>query len=472
MMWMALSIGATKVASFAAQIVLGWLLSRNDFGLYAMAISAGAVANMFRHGGTQQILIQRGGEYTQLARPIFQMALLFNTVSAVLLASAATLLEGFYRAPGLKSLIWVVSISMVLSTLGSQQLTKLSIDLRFRTVSVVSTLSALVRYASTIAFALSGFGPMSFVLPLILVAIFEACAGWMLVGRLPAGPGLTWQRFKELFDAAKWVILGALAIAMTLQGDYLTVGRLESAEVLGLYFFAFQLTTSVATLFTTGLASVLTPSLTKLNHDAPRQSRAYLRAIKILAFISAPACIGLAIIVEPVVKIVWWDHKWDAAIPAVQLLAISLTVRLLAPLGMSLMESRGRWRWRGALLFVDGIATIAAAALGSWIGGLIAIVICVCIERVIMGIVECVVAGRFIDVPMIPILRGAGVPILISLICAGAVYLLSPLQIALPSWCVLLVNGGLFTFLIIFMSWVTMRHSFRDAVALIRRKPV
>ena len=45
---------ATRVGSFAAQIALGRLLSDEDFGVYAIAISIGALASVLRDGGAHR----------------------------------------------------------------------------------------------------------------------------------------------------------------------------------------------------------------------------------------------------------------------------------------------------------------------------------------------------------------------------------------------------------------------------------
>ena len=62
---------------------------------------------------------------------------------------------------------------------------KLSSDLNFRNYTQLNVLSAILRHGSMVGFALIGLGPLSFVLPLIIIALFETIGGWYLVGTWP-----------------------------------------------------------------------------------------------------------------------------------------------------------------------------------------------------------------------------------------------------------------------------------------------
>ena len=63
MLWATFGTLASKFASLAAQLVLGWVLSKEDFALYAIAISWSTIVLALRNGGTQRLLIQQGSKY-------------------------------------------------------------------------------------------------------------------------------------------------------------------------------------------------------------------------------------------------------------------------------------------------------------------------------------------------------------------------------------------------------------------------
>ena len=57
---MAMTTGVGKASALAAQIVLGWILFEDDWGLYALTLSVAALLQLLRNGGIGHVLIQRG----------------------------------------------------------------------------------------------------------------------------------------------------------------------------------------------------------------------------------------------------------------------------------------------------------------------------------------------------------------------------------------------------------------------------
>ena len=85
MLWATFGTLASKFASLAAQLVLGWVLSKEDFALYAIAISWSTIVLALRNGGTQRLLIQQGSKYEECAPVFFKIALIF--IAAIVVSS-------------------------------------------------------------------------------------------------------------------------------------------------------------------------------------------------------------------------------------------------------------------------------------------------------------------------------------------------------------------------------------------------
>src|SRR5690606_9814407 len=116
MVWVGLSMIVTKLGSFIAQLVLGWLLAEDDFALYAVAISLTGVIGAVRDGGVSKLLVQRGHEFDRLARAAGQLAMAFNLFAAAVLVLAAPYAAAFYDRPALPPLLWVLALSLPLGT--------------------------------------------------------------------------------------------------------------------------------------------------------------------------------------------------------------------------------------------------------------------------------------------------------------------------------------------------------------------
>lgn len=388
MLWVSVGAVASKFASLGAQLVLGWVLSTEDFALYAIAISWSTIALALRNAGTQRFLIQKGNSYDEFASVCFKIALLFNGIGFVLLALAAPALSRLYDNQSLNAIIWVIALSLPLNTASLIFQAKLSSEMKFQKLTRINIWSALLRHGSIVAFALMGLGPISFVLPLILIAVFETVAGWYVVGAWPPNRRLTWQAMRGVLKDSRWIMLTSLAGILVMNGDYLAISLLQTKETLGIYYFGFQLSFSLAALFTNGVEAVMMPAFSSFHNDLERQKVAFFKAARALMLGATLACFALVLTATPLVHGLW-GGRWDSAIPVVQLLALSLPIKLVVPLCRSLLEGRGEWKFVSTLLLADGIGTIIAGGVGAWLGGLMTIAAVVSGYNLLFGLMFC-----------------------------------------------------------------------------------
>lgn len=414
MLWVAGSAVVGRLASFGSQLVLGWLLTPEDFALYAIAVSATAFLWAIRNGGLREVLTQRGREYADLAPGAFRIALCCNLALALLLAALSPALARIFDAPALPPLIGIIALFVVANTPATILLARLSIDMRFSTLGKISSLSMTLRHLAAIAFALLGFGAASFVLPLLLVAVFDGGAYLLALRSWPQGGLPVRMVLRQTLPAARWVMFGTFAAALLEQGDYLALGLLQDKHTIGLYFFGFQLSVAMESLFISGLQSVMLPAFTRLADQPERQRSAFLRSCGMISFLAAPICLGMAVAADPLIHLLW-AGKWDAATPVFQLLLVSLFARLLAPLSLALAESRGHWRLRSLLMAADGLGLVTSAALGATLGGLLSVALWVSGYRILSGLAQCLFIGRSTAVPLSQTLGATLPPALLAI---------------------------------------------------------
>ena len=480
MAWLAFAVLIARSAAFVSQWVLGLILGKSEFALYGMSLALMTTTAALRDGGATMVLIQRGEEYGTLARPVFTMALIFNSVAAAILVAISWPAAGFYGRPELTPMLWIAATGIVLNSPVMVLRARLSIQLRFRAVSRLNSLSAVVRHSSMIiaVFALpADYRYFCFVIPGPVVAIFEAIYLRSVAGPWLVGERLTRARFREIFQDARWIMLGALAVSVILQGDKLIFGKLVPEAVFAVYFFGWQLTGAVATPVTTGLGAVLMPTLSQLKDDPARQSAAYARAVRLLSFTSSGVCIGFALVAPPLMHLLW-SGKWDDAAPVVQILSIALTTRLLSPLGRSIVEARGRWRLRAAMLTFDSGGTLIAAFLAASFGGLTALVITIAIYRFMIGLIQSSVGAWVARQPIPRTLLTILLPVAVFVSCGAVAWWVGEAveravagQHVLTRTAVEVATvGGVYGGLSLVAAFFLMRGRLRESFNLLRRR--
>jgi hypothetical protein len=114
-----------------------------------------------------------------------------------------------------------------------------------------------------------------------------------------------------------------------------------------------------------------------------------------------------------------WHGAWDEAAPAAQMLAACVPAWLLVYAGRALIEARGEWRVRFLVLGVYGVGGMAAAAVGTLMGGVHAIAVAVTVFYVVFAFGFVFVLNR-LGLPM----RGTVTALLAPLALTGAALLL------------------------------------------------
>lgn len=357
----------SKLISFGTFALLGWLLVDRDFGLYAMAFSIAAFLQFFRDGGVVQLLIQRGeADYERLLGPVFWMALACNTLTGGALAIAAPFAAAHKGEPTLAWLMWVLAATLPLGTPSAIFVARLQMDLRFGYLNAVQVGSSIIRYAGTIGLALAGAGPMSFVIPMPVLAVYEGVAYYLAVRQSPWARAPQFGMWRELFDSSKWLIFFSFSIATLNQGGYLVIGAMVNVQKVGVFAFAFQLITQIDALLGT-LGTVLFPALTRLNNDPARQTAATLRITRVLMFLACPAALGLAAIVSPLEQVLW-HGKWHVAVWPVQALSVFYAARILITIPNAVLQARGQFRYNALITLAAGLGLMVAVAIGAYWG--------------------------------------------------------------------------------------------------------
>jgi O-antigen/teichoic acid export membrane protein len=357
---------STKVLSMAAQVVLAWFLAREDFGLVGLAMTVAAFASLVQQAGLREILIYRQHRYARWANVAFWMSLAIGVVSGVIMAAAAPVAAHFYGEPRIVGLILVLAIAAPLSALDTVADARLQSQMRFGLLASVNFFTALLTFYLSVQFAWLGWGAMSFVLPKPIVAVVRLVILWA-AARPPVSLKPRVRRWKYLIRDSATLLAANAVDLLTWQGDYVLLGLLHPTEVVGLYFFAFNLSLQTMQLFTANLTGVLFPALSSLQQEPRRQTLAFLSAARLLAIVAVPLCLLQIPLASPAVRLLF-PQKWLAAIPVLQILSVGMAMRVVASPAGSLLQAQGRFRLILLTNILNATLFLALVAAGALLG--------------------------------------------------------------------------------------------------------
>jgi O-antigen/teichoic acid export membrane protein len=203
---------------------------------------------------------------------------------------------------------------------------------------------------------------------------------------------------------------GAVLLERTIQqSDYLILGLLTNDKtIVGHYFFAFNQSVVVASIFVQSLVRVLLSGLSALRDNVKRQVEVFLEATRLLGVLAIPLGVLQATLARPILTLLFGD-RWAPAIPLLELLSVVAAFAVGSWPAISLIMAQGRYRTRfwlrvwATLAFV--VTTLTAGLIGlRFDAAAVGLAIGVSVFRVIYGPIAVWVACRLSPQPMTAII--------------------------------------------------------------------
>jgi O-antigen/teichoic acid export membrane protein len=368
--WLMAQTVGSKFVGMAGQVVLAWLLTPDDLGLWGSASIVMGFSGLIQQAGLRETLIHRQRTYHLWANTAFWMSVGLGILGGVLTAAAAWPAAHFFHEQRLIGILLFLAITAPLMSLDTVAEAKLQNQMRFGLLAAVNWSVAVAQLGLTVLFAsiLPGqYKAYSFVLPRPIIALSRLAILWAA-----ARPPVKWdpdvRRWKYMLSDSATLFTSNLFLMLQWQGDYIVLKRLYSASILGVYFLAFNLSIQTMQLFTGNLTGVLFPALSKLQGDPKRQIRAFLDATRLLALVAVPLCFLQMGVADPGVRLFFQDNKWQDAIPVLQALSLGMAFRVVASPGGSLIQAQGRFRVILITNIINAVVFLSLVTLGALMG--------------------------------------------------------------------------------------------------------
>ena len=366
--WMALSQVVSQAARIGFMIALARLISPADFGLWGMALVFTGFASLLGDIGLGAALIQRAQIEPRHLDTVFWINLGLGIALAAGMVAVAGPLAAFYKTPALAPLLAVAATECIIKGLSGVHRVLLVRAMQFRLIAVQETAALLLAGLTACLLAAAGWGAWSLVAQNLVFA--TAVAGSMLFLH-PWRPSFR-------FDAAS--LRELLHFSLHLQAfnllnywlrnlDKFLIGRLLGDVALGHYNRAYTTMLLPQSQITGTLERVLWPALSRCAHDPERLRDAYLRTLRIIALVSFPFMVGLAVTAPDFVVVVF-GPAWEPAVAPLQWLCIAGFLQTpVSTLGWLYLAS-GRTRRMLAWSVLAAAISIPAIVIGALAGSI------------------------------------------------------------------------------------------------------
>jgi O-antigen/teichoic acid export membrane protein len=326
--------------NFASIVVLARILSPADFGIIATVSAFIALLIVFRDAGLTMAAVRAAELTAQQSTNMFWMTLALSAMVALGVATTAPLISQLYHQPELTAVMQVLAFAGILEALGLQHGALLRRELRLGAYAMSGVVAETVAIAVAIAGALNGWAYWALVAKMLIGSAINSALLWMLCKWRPGRPRrnsgvMPLVRFGGQLTLAQWLWTVLRKV------DDALISWAWGATAVGYYTRAYGLLLLPTQQLTTPLAMAAIPTLSRLQDDAPRFRRYYLRALEFVAFIGFPLVVLLFVVAEDFVSFVFGD-KWLPSVPIFRALGPAALVEMMAPAASWIYTPLGR----------------------------------------------------------------------------------------------------------------------------------
>lgn len=463
--WTGIEKFSRHAVQFVIGIILARLLSPNDFGVIGMLAIFIAIAQTFTDSGLSSALIQKKDRTEVDCSTMFFFSIGVGVLFYLLLYATAPLIADFYNMSILTDVTRVVALSIILSGLTAVQNARLTIELRFRTLSLIAIISMVVTGATGLILAYSGWGVWALVFQALAGQVVTSICTWYCSRWLPKLE-FSMDSFKQLWGFGSKLLVSGLINTIYDNFYTLVIGKKFTSAEVGFYnrgnHFALLPTKTVQDM----AIKVNFPILAKMQDDDERLLGAYKKLLTVPLYILYPVLVCMAVTAEPLV-IVLIGEKWLPCVPIMQVLCIGYMFSPLTHINLNLLYVKGRTDLVLKLEFIK--KPIAFLILFASIPfGIIVMVIGKAIYEFIAFSFNCYYTGKILNYGEWKQLKLL-LPTFINCAVMAAVIYLSMLPFTLPivKLCVGVSVGFISYWL---FSIVTKDAAYRELREIVRRK--
>lgn len=340
LIWKLLERSGTQGIQFIVQIVLARILLPTDYGNIALIAIFITIANVFVQSGFNTALIQKKDVNETDFSSVFYLSLFVASLLYFILFFTAPWISNFYNIPELTSVVRVLSFTLFFGAFNSIQNSVVSKRMQFKKLFFSSLGAISLSGTVGIILAYAGLGVWALVAQQLINQLSITVILWFTVQWRPKLI-FSFERVRGLFSYSWKLLVSSLIDTIYMNLRSLIIGKMYSSTMLGFYNRGDQFPQLIVSNINGSIQSVMLPALSSEQSNRQRVKEMVRRSIVTSSFIVFPLMIGLAVVGEPLVKILLTD-KWLPCVPFLQVFCFSYALWPIHTANLQAINALGR----------------------------------------------------------------------------------------------------------------------------------
>jgi len=299
-------------------IILARLLTPDDFGLVAMAMAVYGLLELLGAFGIDVVLIQHNKPLRVHYDTAWTLSILIMGAQALLLYLFAPAAAGFYGNPEVEQILSWLALGFLFDGLRNIGVVNFRRNLDFNREFAYLFTRRIIGFAVTVYLAYELRSHWALVIGILATRFTGFILSYLME---PFRPRFSLGALHEIYHFSKHLMANNFLHFLLDRAPDFVLGRVAGAGAVGIYRMAYDIAALPVTELSAPVNRALMPGLSRLQSDRRLMGENLLEVFGIMALISLPAGIGLAMIAEPLVALLLGEY-WLEAVPVIRLVAL------------------------------------------------------------------------------------------------------------------------------------------------------
>jgi O-antigen/teichoic acid export membrane protein len=356
---------ATRIMGLGSTLILVRLLAPAEFGIVAIALSFIGSIDQFSQIGVEEALIRMPAPDRRHYDTAFTMIALRSALIATIVVIAAWPVAGFFNEPRLAPIMLAIAGVTALAGLENVGVQDFRRNMRFDQEFMLQAVPRLAGIAATICTAFLWRDYWALILGSGVTRICRVIMSYVMH---PLRPRFSLAAWRDLIGFSLWTWAICVARVLRDQPSTFIIGRALGPAPMGMISVGSEIALLPLTELVMPMGRSMFSAFALARRSGEDVEAIFRRLTGMTAVLTLPASVGLALVAEPMVRLML-GPAWMEAAPLLQVMAVGSALVVLGQACHAQFDAFGLLRQDfSVILFGAVVRTGLVAALVPWFG--------------------------------------------------------------------------------------------------------